>query len=573
MLLSHQNPNSTAVAKSHNQAFGQLVARLRHWSVLWVLAWGLSMLPDGSSLFAQTGVDWLSHLHPEEAAIHTEAYQQHVDEILSVGDTESLRQLAIMSVFSRDWVVAAEAAERFRVQGTGYELIPIEISALSEAGERDRALNVLILALEAPDGEWTGWSRLTELLWAIPKTDQALGLLDALDDSLGSKEKRWVRMETRTRLLRKNGQAAEALDLIQALLSSAPTPERVELGLRLARELGEISLALTMTDHLSRQQKNTPEFAIWRAELHKDLGQVDEAIGVLQATEPTPEVLFYLGTTAQAAGEDDIAKQAWSLLPLTSDQAKVDSKDAYYTAHLAQSLGYFGQAWTWFGRVTESPWETEALLARGLLLNQFAQSQGFDSLEGSLQQVLAGLERVRAGEDEQTSQQAWAIEALLLRQAKQSDRFIERLSQALAEDPDDESLLYLRAIEAFRLDRLSLAEQDLRRIIRINRNNADALNALGYMLADRTQRFHEAHRLIEQALILEPNSPEILDSMGWVNFRLGRSALALEYLEKAHALKDDPEIRAHLIEVLEAQGQYERANALASSSSDQTKAQ
>ncbi len=548
-----------------NKSTGCRVQRLdKFLACLLVLAF--SVLSAG--LGAQANDDWLSHLNPEEAAAHGEAYEAHVAEILISDDPESLRQLAVMSVFSRDWSVAAKAAALFREQTKSFDLTPIEVTALVESDDQLEALERLILALEAPESEWTGWQRLTKLLWAIPDSKKALELLDSLDSSVEPTKHPWVRLETRARLLYQNGRETEALALTETLLANAPSPDRVEWGLQLARALGETRLALSMMDHLSSEQQKEPNFAIWRAELYKGLGQVSEAISVLQASEPTPEVLFYLGTTALEVDEDDIAQAAWELLPVSGDQSNMDSKDAYYTAHLAQSLGYFGQAWTWFGRVTEAPWESEALLARGLLLNQFAQTQGFDELEGSLQQVLAGLERVREMDDEQTSQQAWAIEALLLRQAAQSDRFIERSSQALAEDPDNEALLYLRALEAMRLDRLSLAEQDLRRIIRVNRNNADALNALGYMLADRTQRFREAHRLIQQALELEPNSPEILDSMGWVNYRLGRLTLALEYLEKAYELSEDPEIREHLIQVLRVSGDHERADVLSKAQAD-----
>lgn len=536
---------------------GQLIDRWRGPLAI------LCLLGFGSAVLAQPTQDWLSHLHPEEAEAHGDAYKEHVDEILSSGDSEALRQLAVMSVFSRDWVVAAEAALGFRQQTNSFDLVPIELSALVESGSLEAALDALILALQAPDSDWTGWSSLSALLWAIPDSEKALELLDSLDAFSGTKDHQWARLEARARLMYKTGFSAEALELTRILLANAPSPDRVEWGLRLAKAQGETELALTMIDGLSPAQQNEPQFAIWRAELHKNLDQFAEAIFVLQASEPTPEVLFYLGTTAQAVGEDEIAKHAWEMLPVSGDQEAVDSKDAYYTAHLAQSLGYFGQAWTWFGRVTEAPWRNEALLARGLLLNQFAQTQGFESLEGSLQQVLAGLEQVRSASDEETILQAWGIEALLLRQANQSDRFVDRVGQALASDPDNEALLYLRALEALRLDRLSLAEQDLRRIIRVNRSNADALNALGYMLADRTQRFHEAHRLIDQALKLKPDSPEILDSMGWVNYRLGRLGLALEYLERAHALNQDPEITAHLIEVLKARGEHERADALA----------
>ena len=97
---------------------------------------------------------------------------------------------------------------------------------------------------------------------------------------------------------------------------------------------------------------------------------------------------------------------------------------------------------------------------------------------------------------------------------------------------------------------LELAEQDLRRIIQIDGDNAMALNALGYTLTDLTSRHNEALRLIERALELEPEDPAVLDSMGWVKFRLGQPEQALGYLEDAFELDENPEIGAHLAEVL-----------------------
>lgn len=93
--------------------------------------------------------------------------------------------------------------------------------------------------------------------------------------------------------------------------------------------------------------------------------------------------------------------------------------------------------------------------------------------------------------------------------------------------------------------------------------NAQALNALGYTLADRTDRYQEALGYIEQALALLPDDAAVLDSMGWVQFRLGDFTKALEFLRRAYQLNPDPEIAAHLSEVLWAAGQRDEAKNLA----------
>jgi tetratricopeptide (TPR) repeat protein len=95
-----------------------------------------------------------------------------------------------------------------------------------------------------------------------------------------------------------------------------------------------------------------------------------------------------------------------------------------------------------------------------------------------------------------------------------------------------------------------MTESDLRIIIEREPNNAQALNALGFTLADRTDRLEEALGFIERALQVEPEDAAIIDSMGWVQFRMGNNAKAVEQLRKALSLVEDPEIAAHLGEVL-----------------------
>ena len=123
----------------------------------------------------------------------------------------------------------------------------------------------------------------------------------------------------------------------------------------------------------------------------------------------------------------------------------------------------------------------------------------------------------------------------------------------------DHDLLYSRAMLAEKMDRLDILEADLKRILSEDRDNATVLNALGYTLADRTDRYAEAYDYISRAHELSPDDFYILDSMGWVLYRLGRLDEAVGYLRRALALRSDPEIAAHLGEVLWVMGDKKTA--------------
>ena len=150
-------------------------------------------------------------------------------------------------------------------------------------------------------------------------------------------------------------------------------------------------------------------------------------------------------------------------------------------------------------------------------------------------------------------------EAQLHRDANDHKGALAVLDQALADMPDATDLLYDRAMVLEKLDRIEDAEKVLRRLVALKPGDAQALNALGYTLVDRTQRLDEGFTLIEQAHQLAPNDPFILDSMGWAHYRLGRLDEAEKYLMRAFAARPDPEIAAHLGEVLWARGQPQKA--------------
>jgi len=151
-------------------------------------------------------------------------------------------------------------------------------------------------------------------------------------------------------------------------------------------------------------------------------------------------------------------------------------------------------------------------------------------------------------------------EASLLRDANDNAAAYAVLKQALVEHPENADLLYDSAMVAEKLDRIDEAEASLRRVVDLKPDDAQALNALGYTLVDRTPRTSEGMALIEKAYKLAPDDPFILDSMGWAFFRLGKLEDAETYLRRAMTQRPDAEIAAHLGEVLWKKGDPVRAN-------------
>ena len=183
---------------------------------------------------------------------------------------------------------------------------------------------------------------------------------------------------------------------------------------------------------------------------------------------------------------------------------------------------------------------------------------GILAKQGNLAAARSLLHAVQPQTIQQRVQLAQA-EAAILRDANAHKDAFDLLADAVTKLPNVPDLLYDHAMAAEKVDRLDVLETSLRKLIELRPDHAHAYNALGYTLADRTDRLQEAHDLIGQALKLAPDDPFIQDSMGWVLYRLGRLDEGRAYLERAFKLRPDPEIAAHLGEVLWAQGQRDEA--------------
>ena len=147
----------------------------------------------------------------------------------------------------------------------------------------------------------------------------------------------------------------------------------------------------------------------------------------------------------------------------------------------------------------------------------------------------------------------------MLREVREYQQSYLVLHQALDQRPEHRALLYDVALAAEKVDKLDVAEEQLLKLIALEPDSAQAYNALGYTLADRTDRYDEARGYIVKALALAPDDPFILDSMGWVEYRLGNNKEGIRYLRRAYEMRPDPEIAAHLGEVLWVSGAQEEA--------------
>lgn len=248
------------------------------------------------------------------------------------------------------------------------------------------------------------------------------------------------------------------------------------------------------------------------------------------------EATFTIALLALQSNELDEAerflKRTLELQP-ENDQARL------YLGQVAEQRKQYEEAIQWYSTVESAEMHFEAQSRLGIALAR----------QGNLDQARTHLHNLAPGTEAQKVQLALAEEQIL-RDAQQYPEAFDVLSRALGELPDNADLLYARALVAEKLNRIEVAEKDLRRILKKDPKNPNALNALGYTLADRTTRYAEALALIEQALALKPDDPFILDSLGWAHYRLGNHGEAVRYLRSAFDKRADAEIAAHLGEVL-----------------------
>jgi len=235
-------------------------------------------------------------------------------------------------------------------------------------------------------------------------------------------------------------------------------------------------------------------------------------------------------------------------LALPPDVQRDNTAAWLFHAQIAEDEQRLDDAQRWLAMVTRGEQFLPALSRRAQLM---ARQGKIDEARALLRSTNVTTNRER--------NQLTSAEAQVLRQAGQYQAAFDVLDQALQRQPDNPDLLYDQAMAAEKIDRIDVLEASLRKLITLRPNQAHAYNALGYTFADRNIRLNEAQELIDKALALAPDDPHIIDSLGWLYYRQGKLDRALEVLRQAYTLKPEPDIAAHLGEVLWKSGKTAEA--------------
>jgi len=269
-----------------------------------------------------------------------------------------------------------------------------------------------------------------------------------------------------------------------------------------------------------------------------------------------PEAWLLLGTLQGFERQDAAAETSLKRYVQVADAPQKDGDDrkrgltqAYLLlSQLAERRKDFGSATRWLDKADSGDDVFVAQSRRAALLAR----------QGKVQQAMTLLRELPETKPEDARLKL-AAQIQLLRDVKQYEAAYDMLAKATTAHPDDGDFIYDQAMMAEKLLRYDEMEGLLRRLIVLKPNNQNAYNALGYSFADRKVKLDEARTLIQKALTLTPGDPFITDSLGWVEFRLGNTTKAISLLEGAYKNRPDPEIGAHLGEVLWAAGERDRA--------------
>jgi len=374
--------------------------------------------------------------------------------------------------------------------------------------------------------------------------------------------------------------------VLNELVDANAIPDRLEVWQefgRLAMRMEQPELARRMVDEVVKRFPDEPRVALLHASQLNQAGKTDEALALLKGVEPRTtqdlELRNAVAISYDLMGQPAAAERVLAVGPqdvqtygmrasllakqkddpgllalyteLSGQATKPDPAQRLLLGKIAEYLKRYDEAVDWYHSVPGGPERDESRLRAANAQNEL----------GRTDKALAEVHAIQsdATVDDDARRDAYLLEAELRQRADDLPGELDALARGLAAYPDENGLLYARALAWERRDDIARAEADLRKVLVTDPENVPALNALGYTLADRTKRYQEALELIDRARVAEPDNPAIVDSYGWVLYRLGRNDEALVQLRRAWTLSRDPEIAAHVGEVLWVLGKHDEA--------------
>ncbi|TYT23172.1 hypothetical protein FZO89_18205 [Luteimonas viscosa] len=365
--------------------------------------------------------------------------------------------------------------------------------------------------------------------------------------------------------------------MMRRLFEAGAVPDALPVWLAfgdLAQRLDQDDLARQVIAHIVERYPGEPRVALLRASRLRETGDLAGARAALQdagdAALIVPELRLAMAAEYDALGDPAVAEQLLARGPQdrriqalrASLLAKAEDEDALTRLYdeLRRDAGdpdpslrlLLGQVAGFLDRHAEAlEWYESVPGGEARLQARLQATNALHDL-GRREEAFEALRQLQADGaiNEDARRAAYLVEGELRARDEDFDAENDAYTRGLADWPDEPSLLYARALMWERRDDIPRAEADLRTILVADPENVAALNALGYTLADRTERYREALELIDRARVAEPGNAAIIDSYGWVLYRLGRLDEALVELRRAYTLQKDAEIAAHIAEVL-----------------------
>ncbi|MEW8194265.1 MAG: tetratricopeptide repeat protein [Candidatus Thiodiazotropha sp.] len=413
--------------------------------------------------------------------------------------------------------------------------------------ELNQAIQNLRMVVEIANSQGhSGYLQAAAIAEKSAAPDQALLIMQQLVNDESQDPKAFYALALTANRAKQNNLALQYIDRSLALDPVSTQSLVLKTQTIIAMEQKEQGLAFIEQAYL-----NAPEniqLGKAYARLLLEMNKTEAALGIYQSLrEQAPDdsdIAFSLGIINLQLERYQEAK---TYLKTLVDKRQKRNQASFYLGMIAEEEENSEQALDWYSRV-----EGKNVIDAQIRIAKILADRG------NLNQARETLQRLRITQSAHEVR-FYIIEAELMREARDFATAHQVYSKALEIFKDDTDLLYARGLNAADLKRIDLLENDLRKILASQPKHADALNALGYTLADQTDRLEEAKDYIEQALALKPESPAILDSMGWVEYRMGNLETALEFLNKAATISPDAEIASHLGEVLWHLGQQQRA--------------
>ena len=477
----------------------------------------------------------------EAAGEYLEAAMESDDPVIAMRATR-------VAFAAQAWQQASMAADRWALLDPT-NLAARESAALAMLATADYVGAEMQLRelLSVSSDKELAWSQISALLVRSVDPEKAMKVLDRLLSEQGD-EGSAAGLYTQSQLAVRTGQIDRAYELAGRAVEAKPDGvEYLSWAGRLALSRGETEAGL---DYLRRAWEVKPDdhdLTLAYADLLARNGRVDEARKLTGGMDQTPDVMLTRILFEISADEVDAAMALYEeFRGMTFDDP---NEKSFYQARAAESLDLLQEAIEFYTEIEDG----------GLFLQSTARKAELLGMQGDLEGAKNTLAVLRMQPDIAVVEQSWLTEAGILQQAGERVGALASLDVALEQFGESIPIRYAHALLAAEVGRIGDAEEDLRWILSEQPDHVTALNALGYTLADKTDRYEEAEELISRAYTLQPGDASITDSMGWVSFRLGKFAEAEEYLSSALEMDNNPEIAAHLGEVLWVQEKFEEA--------------